>query len=402
MKESASPFWDTLSPEFRLAVATCVWPRGPYRTHRIATALDQRIDWDLFLRVAQRQRMQGLAYDGLSKHVDRVPEATMNALQISASRLANKSVLLAGETVRITRKLQAAGIPSACLKGASLSTLTFGDVALRHSRDIDLLVQPSDVSAADEVLQAAGYRMTMPIGPHTGAQKRMWTMLKKHFEYEHAESGRQLELHWRLSDNPGMFTTEIQPSSWVDVPVAGSLSVPGLPRREMLLHLCVHGASHMWCRLKWIADIGALLAQEDGDAVRSLQEDATIRGCLRSVNQALLLSHQLFHSPAVDLGLSHDRTARLLVKSAIEAMTQGDAAVEVHDVAFGTTRIALARLRLKRDWKFRFDELRFALVDESDRQNLRLPPSLWFLSPVVRVPLWIGRRMSGAGRSNRG
>lgn len=401
MNENSSYFLDTLAPEFRLAVATCVWPRGPYRTGRISSALEQRIDWDLFLRVVQRQRVQGLAYDGLSKHADRVPETTLEALQISASRLANQSLLLAGETVRITRKLQKAGIPCACIKGASLSTLTFGDVALRHSRDIDLLVQPSDIHAADEVLQAAGYRMIMPMGPHTAAQKRMWTTLKKHFEYEHAESGRQLELHWRLSDNPRLFEAEVEPSTWVDVPVAGSLSVPALPRREMLLYLCVHGANHMWCRLKWIADIGALLAQEGGDAVRSLQEDAISRGCLRAVSQALLLSQQLFHSPAVDLGLSHDRTTRRLVKGAIDAMTHGDAAVEVEDVGFGTTRIALARFRLKRNWKFRFDELRFALVDERDRQNLRLPPSLWFVLPVLRVPLWIGRRVSGAGRSNR-
>lgn len=401
MNDSSNRFLDTLAPEFRLAVATCVWPRGPYRTDRISSALEQQIDWDLFLRVVQRQRVQGLAYDGLSKHADQVPQATLKSLQISASRLANKSLLLAGETVRITRKLQAAGIPCACIKGASLSTLTFGDLALRHSRDIDLLVQPSDVRAADEVLQTAGYRMTMPTGPHTAAQKQMWTTLKKHFEYEHTESGRQLELHWRLSDNPRLLEAKVEPSIWVDVPVAGSLSVPALPRHEMLLYLCVHGANHMWSRLKWIADIGALLTHEDSNAVRSLQEDAMSRGCLRSVRQALLLSQQLFHSPAVDLKVSHDRTTRRLVKGAIEAMTQGDAAVEVNDIALGSTRIALARFRLKQDWKFRFDELRLALVDERDRQNLRLPPSLWFVLPVLRVPLWIGRRVSGAGRSNR-
>jgi hypothetical protein len=401
MKENASPILGTLAPEFRLAVATCIWPRGPYRTTQISNALDQPVDWDLFLRVVQRQRVQGLAYDGLSKHPGKVPKATLKALQTSASRIASKSLFLAAETVRITRKLQTAGIPAACIKGASLSTLTFGDIALRHSRDIDLLVQPSDATAADELLQAAGYRITMPIGPHTAAQKRMWTAQKKHFEYEHIESRTQLELHWRLSDNPRLFAAEVQPSAWIDVPVSGSLTVPTLPRREMLLHLCVHGANHMWCRLKWIADIGALLAQEDPDALSSLLQDAASRGCLRAVRQALLLSHILFHSPAVDLGLTEDRTTRRLVKVAIEAMTHGDAAVELENVAFGTSRIALARLRLKRDWKFWFDELRFALIDERDRQNLRLPPSLWFVLPLLRAPLWIGRRVAGAGRSNR-
>jgi hypothetical protein len=390
-----------LTPEFRLAMATCIWPPGPYRTDRVSAALNDRIDWELFLRVVRRQRVQALAYDGLSKHGSLVPEPTLKALYASSAKLAHKSLLLAGETVRLTQMLQAAGIRCACIKGASLSALAFGNIALRHSRDIDLLVQPSDASAADDLLRAAGYRMTMPTGAQTVAQKKKWTTLKKHFEYEHVESGRQLELHWRLFDNARLFAAATAPSTWVDVPIAGFLCVPALPQREMLLYLCVHGANHMWFRLKWIADIGALLSQANSDVVPLLLEDAASRGCLRPVMQALLLSQQLFHSPAIELGFSQDRTTWRLVKSAIDAMTHGNAAVELEDVAFGTSRVALARYRLKQDWKFWLDELCFSLVDERDRQNLHIPPSLWFLMPLLRAPLWVCRRVGGAGRSNR-
>ncbi len=49
--------------------------------------------------------------------------------------------------------LEAAGIPSVLLKGPALARTVYPDPALRQSTDIDLLVRPADVLAAESVLQ---------------------------------------------------------------------------------------------------------------------------------------------------------------------------------------------------------------------------------------------------------
>ena len=49
--------------------------------------------------------------------------------------------------------LEAAGIPSVLLKGPALARTVYPDPALRQSVDIDLLVRPGDVLAAEGAFQ---------------------------------------------------------------------------------------------------------------------------------------------------------------------------------------------------------------------------------------------------------
>lgn len=389
--------FERLPPEFRLAVACCVWPAGEKRRRRIAAALSDTLDWEVFLRVAKRHRIQALAFQGIAGHA---PPEVVETLKRSTAGQVQSDLGLAGETVRLTRLLTGAGIPTACLKGASLSMLAFGNLALRHSRDIDLLVDPGKALEADALLQSAGYEITMPKGPHNAVQKRRWMERRKHMEYRHSSSGKQLELHWRLFDNPLLSDGRAALSECVQVGMAGGLTVPTLDRRSLLLYLCVHGANHMWSRLKWITDLAALLAQNPGD-VQQLLDDAEQCDCIRAVAQALLLSRGLFATPDVSCRIPADRATWRLVRTALEAMTQGDGAVPLEDVPFGTSRVALARYRLKKDWKFRLREARLALDDELDRHDTGLPQGLNFLMPLLRLPLWLSRRLRHGGRSSR-
>lgn len=390
-----------LSPEFRLIVACCVWPAGDSRNARISAAMTAPLDWDLFLKVVKRHRVSGLAMYGILSHSDLVPRPVIDALEVAAARQVNKSLVLAGETFRLTRLLQKGGIPVACLKGAPLSILAFGNLGLRHSKDIDLLVDPANALEGDRLLQAAGYEITMPKGPHSEEQKRHWMQLRKHFEYRHRLSGIQLELHWRLFDNTQFFAGSFTLASCIPIAIADGMTVPALARRDLLLYLCVHGANHMWFRLRWIADVSALLSQQNSDDLPRLFEDARMRGCVHSVTQALLLSRLLFSVPTEAYRIPTNRAAERLVDTALDAMTQREAAVELEEIPFGTSRIAFARYRLKRNWKFWAREAQLGLVDELDRDDTHVPQSFSFLLPLLRIPLWLTRRLLHGGRSNR-
>jgi hypothetical protein len=391
-----------LSPEFRLAVAATVWPQSAERNQYMEAALVSAIDWDLFLRIVRRHRIDGLAFHALSAATAPWPDETRLKLQAAAQRQANKSLPYAAETIRVCRLLQAGGIQVACLKGATLSMLAFGDLGLRHSRDIDLLISPGDALRADEVLSAAGYALEMPIGPHSLSQKTHWIEHRKHFEYKERSKGIPLELHWRLFDNQSFFAAVTEPSAWVDVPILGTTFLCTLSGPDLLLYLCVHGANHMWFRLKWLADVQALLRQAGIESIQRLQEDARTRGCERAVAQTLALLQLLYGFPSPELVTPVHKAIPALVQSALAAMTAGDAASELETVPFGTSRVAAARYRLKPEWRFWFREAGALLTDEHDRKSARLPHSMRFFLPVLRVPLWLGRRLLGRGQSHRG
>jgi hypothetical protein len=392
---------EKLSPEFRLAVATSVWPAGRERAERMEAALACPIHWELFLRVVQRHRIAGLSFQALTAASAPVPEAASRALQAAAERQTGKSLLYAAETVRVSRLLRDAGIPVASLKGAPLSVLAFNDIALRHCRDMDLLVLPEYALHADEVLAAAGYHLQMPIGPHTLRQKKHWIGYRKHFEYQ-GRQGIPLELHWRFFDNPRLCNLSIEPSSWREVQILGNTSLQTLSAPDLLLYLCIHGANHMWFRLKWLADVQALLRQSGPQTVPRLLADAHNRRCERAVAQTLALTHILYGLPAPELVPPMDAATSALVGSAISAMTAGQAASELEAVPFATSRMAMARFLLRRDWRFRLREAGSVLADERDRKSARLPHSMRFFLPFLRLPLWLSRRLRGRGRSHRG
>jgi len=364
-------------------------------------ALSSPIDWPLFLRVVRRHRIEGLAFQAFTTEPRQIPSVAYAALQAAAERQANKSLVYAAETIRVCRLLHAADIPVACLKGASLSMLAFGNLGLRHGRDIDLLVSPDNALRADEVLSATSYDLEMPIGPHTLTQKGHWIRQRKHFEYRARNKGIPLELHWRLFDNPRFFTTEIESSTWMEVPILGKSSLQTLSTPNLLLYLCVHGANHMWFRLKWLADVQALLRQSGPEAIQQLEEDAKDHGCERAVGQALGLTRLLYGLPAAEFRLSRSAAVPGLVRSALRAMTAGNAASELETVPFGTSRLAWARYRLKREWRFWLHETGSLFVDEHDRKGAHLPHSMRFLLPLLRLPLWLGRRLLSHGRSSR-
>ena len=84
--------------------------------------------------------------------------------------------------------------------------------------------------------------------------------LRKDLGFVHEATGLRIELHWRLFLNPhAMAETSIMAASRV-VPLAGAAGLRTLGEEDLFAYLCMHGALHWWNRLKWLADVNALLA----------------------------------------------------------------------------------------------------------------------------------------------
>ena len=160
-------------------------------------------------------------------------------------------------------------------------------------------------------------------------------------------------------------------------------------------YLCVHGATHAWSRLKWLADLGGLLAAEDDEGRTRLYRGACDLGAGRCPASALLLCEALLGIALprdFARAIRGDAGARRLASLALEAMAGGGGA-ELDERRFFNDRIVLSQLLFARGWRFRIAEATRQSVSVNDRMTLRLPPALGFIYLLVRVPLWFWRRL---------
>jgi Uncharacterised nucleotidyltransferase len=382
-----------LSPEFQLAAACAIWPPSDRRTGLIRTAAARPLDWPRFLRVARRHQVIGLVHDGLTRVQPDVPPEIVRETGAQAAILVRENLEMARESLRLQRLFDEADLPVLFVKGAALSVLAFGDLGLRASQDIDLLVAYEMLPAATAILMSAGYCRSNPPPDISDAQLRIVMPLRKDLGFVHQVSGLQLELHWRLFLNPHAVTEPSFTASRV-VHLAGAAGVRTLGEEDLFAYLCMHGALHWWNRLKWLADVNALLAAMPEDGVERLTRAAEARGAGQAVAQVLLLCRKLLQTPlpaSLPRTLGKAATLRWLETTALNAMSAGHGEQDPHEVRFGTTRGSLSTFLLSRSWRYHLAELGIQLTNPTDVLTLALPRPLQFLYPVLRLPLWAWR-----------
>lgn len=387
-----------LSPEFLLAAACCRWPPGPDKDE-VVRLRSAEVDWAAFLAAARRQRVEGLANAALQAAGVNPPEPVGAELRAAAAGIARDNLNFAAESRRIGNLLEKAGVSHLFVKGASLDMLAYRTLALKRARDIDVLIAPERVAQACQVLGAAGYVRTSP-GPEVGPDQFMtWMALCKETNWRHERTGIVVELHSGLVDNPALLPGVDVHSPRQTVELGGGLSLPTLRTEELFAYLCVHGATHAWSRLKWPADVAALLGGLlDMTEIERLYRASLQLGVGRSSAQALLLCNQLFATPlapALLAELRADRVARWLVGVALRAMS-GEK--ELDDTVLGTVPIHLSHFTLGRGWRFKTAELARKLSNHEDQARIALPRPLRFLYPVISVPSWVIRRARGPHR----
>ena len=170
--------------------------------------------------------------------------------------------------------------------------------------------------------------------------------------------------------------------------MSGGITLQTLAADELFAYLCVHGATHAWSRLKWLADVNALLKDVGDDALVRLHRRSIELGGGRTGGQALLLCNALFGRrlpEALAAELRADRGTRRIADVALESMVRGGADAELGSQVLGTTAIHLSHLRFERGWRFKASEVARKLGSVGG-------------SPLLALPRWLLRRARGAGR----
>lgn len=358
------------------------------------------IDPDLLARVARRHQVSALVATRLTEAGQKVPEQLRSQAE-AAQRRALRQLALSLELVDI---LDRANIPTVVLKGVALSQRAFGSPLLRGAVDIDLLVRPQDVAAAWQELARAGLRQIIPSAPLEGARLALFCRAAKDSLHRHPGGGPVLELHWRLADEMA------EPLMPADTALAAIALAPGKSARmlddpTLFLYLCTHGAAHGWARLKWLADVAALLHQSP-DRGHALWLHAASHGGAIAAGSAVILAQELF-GLVPPHGFRAPRGVRLavLLWLARRILRAGDGARELEATPWRGWAEMLAKMLVTTGWRGRLAVLRRILLSGEDIASVKLPKGLIWLYPVLRVPLLVRRRtarwrrLRGAGRA---
>ncbi|HEX6219053.1 MAG TPA: nucleotidyltransferase family protein, partial [Sphingomicrobium sp.] len=176
------------SPEFRLALQA-----GRHASGKLDSLPDyQEVDWDRFLVLVRRHRIQGLVFHALVQLQAPMPKRVAEQLARDADTIVSGNLHAASACKRIDRAFRDAGQPLLFIKGLTLASLAYSNPFLKMSWDIDVLVDPRSIEPASQILTGLGYRLVIPRG-----QVVQWHRHRKESVWQ-GPDGTTVELHGRL------------------------------------------------------------------------------------------------------------------------------------------------------------------------------------------------------------
>lgn len=387
---------DRLSPELKLLLA-CLRPQVTKEEHASLDALcTAPINWGDFTQLAVHHGVYPLVYQCINtfRHAALPPQVVAFLRQKSLENRA-RTLQITGELVKVLRAMEAKNIRVVVLKGFPLGHKLYGNMALRPSRDLDILVWPEDVDEARKLLETLGYDRIYPNFAGTPGQLCNWMKNQHHFNYLHKQKQVLLELHWQLGHHGMDMPLTYIKNSLTPVKIAGQ-SMYLLKTEELLLSLILHGASHKWFRLKWLIDVGIVLRQ-GAFSWQRLYELGERLDVVAILNQALILARQLLAAPVPDevaAIVAKDRKAQNLAEMAltyIMAFPTGHDPNQKMSSYFHRKKYGLnLRCGFRRKFAFIHDHF---LPTDADIALVALPAYLYFIYYLMRPLTWFGRRI---------
>lgn len=223
----------------------------------------------------------------------KIPESLARRLRAGFMENAARNRFLFGQAQTVFAGLASAGIQVIPLKGLYLADAVYSAAPMRYMQDLDIMVRPADVRAADTFIQSLGY-LPMHAAPPD-------ELTGRHLSYVHRENFLTIEVHWNL----------ILRGMNVDVEALWNRAHRGrcagtdvwlLPPEDVLAHLCVHAAGHAFeIGLRSLLDIAEMerrFPALEWDQVRRLLRDWT--GSHHCLATNLALANRLLGFPIPD------------------------------------------------------------------------------------------------------
>ncbi|PEJ58437.1 Renal dipeptidase [Bacillus sp. AFS002410] len=347
------------------------------------------IDWDHFLKLTMHHRMFSVIYSKIKSLSDSiVPAFVKQDLKKQYQKNTFQMLHLSAEMEKVSKLLTENKIRVIFLKGPVLATELYGDISLRTSSDLDILIPINDLVRAEQILIEEGFEKDEYIKTVLSD----WKWRHHHITYYHPKKRIKLEVHWRL--NPGPRKEPDFNDLWKRKRKSSITKYPIyiLGREDLFIFLITHGARHGWSRLRWLMDIHQILKQPiDWNKLKVLLNKYQ---CFHIGGQAIILSSHLLNTPITKEmeQFIKSNVAKVLAQDAIyyfENMINLHTDPVPEDVSKYHERHLFSLMSFEQKILF---FLSFLHPYPEDAEVLPLPNYLHFLYFPLRPFLWVWRK----------
>jgi hypothetical protein len=201
-------------------------------------------EWLGAFRVAEQERIRPFFAARLRESGATFPDPILDEILRAKKDAARNSFWWTSELRGILQAFAAKAIPVIPLKGPMLAESIYGSIELRVSRDLDLLVHPSDIDAAASVLVKLGFASHSRPNKFHCEWRRGTSLVELHFD-----AANQMEFKF---DTAGAWE-RAQSREFLGQPVLQ------FEPSDELLFLCLHGVRHRFECLCHVLDIALAL-----------------------------------------------------------------------------------------------------------------------------------------------
>ncbi len=345
------------------------------------------INWELFLKLVIHHRVYPVLAPKLKKVASTfIPERIYQVIDRLYRENTFRMLTLSAEMESLNQQLTEQQVRLLFLKGPFLGTELYGDLSLRTSGDLDVMISLHDLDKVDKFLVDQGYEKD----DYIQTVLSDWKWRHHHFTYFHPKRNSKLEVHWRLNPGPGK-----EPSFdelWNRRKKGLLANCSELGNEDLFLFLVSHGARHGWSRLRWLVDIDQLLQKElNWHFLNELLKKYHYHDISA---QAMILSSQLLGSciPQVFQPFTNRKQPTKLAQEALfylERMVNLHSEPIPEEVAAHHKRHLFSLMSVQQKILFLGS---FFYPYPADAETLPLPKALHFLYFPLRPFLWMWRR----------
>lgn len=371
--------------------------------------------WQPFAKACDEHQVAPFVYCRLKDRSD-IPAGLLAYLRQRFHESSADNYRLAGNLIDLTSMLHNEGVPTLAFKGPALAMAIYGDLALRHFQDLDLLIRRDHLRKAVDTMSGHGFQITPQFSrpqmtPYWfRPENPRHVAVSEEIAFRAPDRSYFVDLHWQLGHD---FWRPFSPDTekmWERTEIHslshGKVTAPC--REDLFLALCYHGTKHRWLSLKWLVDIAELLRTAETLDWSRVEEMAGIRPEISApASVAVLLAHELLDAPipaeAARILTANNRARAVATAIRQEILTRGRSTGDNSATFLGLEKRRLVRMKYRatRIASYPGGLLRevFVLVSPKDRAVVSIPERIGFLYHIVRPIRLLVKHTIRAGRA---
>ncbi|MGV8110562.1 nucleotidyltransferase domain-containing protein [Methanospirillum sp.] len=219
------------------------------------------INWRDVIDKAIKYQLLPILYYNLKNIIpDMVPEEILEEMRGYYQNNLIRSMIQTKELLQIIQICNDHQIPVIPYKGLVLSALVYGDIGLRVSSDIDIIVHKSNVLRLKNLLVSNGYKTFLHLAPY---QEDTYLLNQCEYNLIHPKK-TTVEIHWQFAPKYSLsfFEEEIIWDNSYQRSFEGK-EITVLSHEMQIIALSVHAGKHEWNNIRHICDLAGFISKTE-------------------------------------------------------------------------------------------------------------------------------------------